>query len=301
MAPSKRVDLLDPFEVAQLGGIELVADGVVEGFLAGMHRSPFRGFSVEFVEHRPYQPGDELRYVDWKMLARSDRLVVKQFEEETNLRSMVVFDASRSMDWTGDPRRLTKLEYAKRLAAALALVLLRQRDATGFIGFDDEVRDVVPARVRTQQWWTLLTAIEKLEAGHGTAAEPALRRVTDLLRRRGLVIFVSDLLLDRDLAMLALQYLRHRGHQVSVFHIMDPAELMLQGPPEARFEDPETGSGVVVRPRELRAAYMETVQRTVAEWRAACRRGSIAYHHVMTDTPFGHVLRRATTRRSRLG
>jgi uncharacterized protein (DUF58 family) len=301
MAKPHRVDLLDPYEVAQLGGLELVAEGVVEGFLTGLHQSPFRGFSVEFIEHRPYQPGDELRYVDWKMLARSDRLTVKQFEEETNLRSMIVLDASRSMHWSGGERRLTKLEYAKRLAAALSLILIRQHDATGFIGFDEEVRTVVPARARTQHWWTILSAISQLKPGLGTAAEPALMRVTDLLRRRGMVVFVSDLLLDRDLAMKALQFLRHRGHQVMVFHIMDPAEITLDGPPEARFEDPETGSGVIARPRELRAAYADTVQRTIADWRLSCRRGGIAYHHVLTDAPFGYVLRRATARRSRLG
>src|SRR6185295_7244597 len=131
----KRTDLLDPWEVAQLGGVELVARGVVEGFLAGLHSSPFRGFSVEFAEHRPYQPGDELRYLDWRILARRDRMFVKQYEEETNLRSILLLDASRSMDWSGMPRRLSKLEYGKRLAACLGLVLLRQRDATGFIGF----------------------------------------------------------------------------------------------------------------------------------------------------------------------
>ncbi|MBI4501964.1 MAG: DUF58 domain-containing protein [Gemmatimonadetes bacterium] len=301
MAKTDRIDLLDPYDVAQLGGLELVAEGVVEGFLTGLHQSPFRGFSVEFIEHRPYQPGDELRYVDWKMLARSDRLTVKQFEEETNLRAMIVLDASRSMHWSGGDRRLTKLDYAKRLAAALSLIMLRQRDATGFIGFDDEVRSVVPARARTHHWWTLIAAMANLQPGMGTAAEPALRRVTDLLRRRGMVVFVSDLLMERDLAMLALQFLRHRGHQVTVFHIMDPAEMTLEGPPEARFEDPETGTGVVARPRELRSAYAETVQRTIADWRLACRRGGIAYHHVVTDTPFGYVLRRATARRSRLG
>lgn len=293
-----RPDLLDPYEVAQLGGLELVAWGVVEGFLAGIHRSPYRGFSVEFAEHRSYQPGDELRYIDWRVLARSDRLFVKQYEEETNLRAMIVLDVSRSMDWVGGERRLTKVAYAKRLVAAMALILLRQRDATGFIGFDDQVRKVVPARSRGRHWWTMLAAIDALEGGGGTAAEPALRRVTDLLRRRGLVVFVSDLLLDRSLALLALQYLRHRGHQVVVFHIMDPAELTLEGQPEARFEDPESGTTVVARPRELRAAYAETVRRTVKEWRAACRSGGIAYHHVMTDTPFGSVLRRATARRA---
>jgi uncharacterized protein (DUF58 family) len=301
MSKHDRLDLLDPFDVAQLGGLELIAEGVVEGFLSGLHRSPFHGFSVEFAEHRPYQPGDEPRYVDWKMLARTDRLTVKQFEQETNLRSMLVLDASSSMHWTGSERRLSKLEYAKRLAAALALIMLRQRDATGFIGFDDAVRSVVPARARLQHWWAVVQAVSRLQPGKGTAAEPALRRVTDLLRRRGLVVFVSDLLFDMDLALLALQYLRHRGHQVVVFHVMDPGELLLDGPPEARFEDPETGGTVIARPRELRAAYSETVQRTIAEWRLACRRGGIAYHHVLTDTPFGHVLRRATARRSRLG
>ena len=168
MVSGKRLDLLDPYEVAQLGGIELVARGVVEGFLAGLHRSPFRGFSVEFAEHRPYQPGDELRYLDWRILARADRLFVKQYEEETNLRAMIVLDVSRSMDWAGRERTLTKLEYAKRLVAALALVLLRQRDATGLIGFDEEVRKVVRARARHRHWWQLLSALVDLEAGRGT-------------------------------------------------------------------------------------------------------------------------------------
>jgi uncharacterized protein (DUF58 family) len=298
---TERVDLLDPYEVAQWGGVELAARGLVEGFLAGLHRSPFRGFSVEFAEHRPYQPGDELRYLDWKMLARSDRLYVKQYEEETNLRSMVVLDVSASMDWVGGSDRLTKLEYAKRLAAAIALVLLRQRDATGLIGFDDEVRAMIPARARARHWWVLAAAVENLAAGGGTAAEAALRRVTDLLLRRGLVVFVSDLLMDRDLALLALQYLRHRGHQVVVFHVMDPAEMDLDGPPEARFEDPESGAAVVARPRELRAAYGTTVRQTIHAWRAALRGRGIDYHHVLTDTPFGYVLRRAAARRSRLG
>src|SRR5438552_18994202 len=146
---SQRFDLLDPAEVSRLGGIEIVAEGVVEGFLTGLHRSPFRGFSVEFTEHRPYQPGDEPRYLDWKILARADRLFVKQFEQETNLRAMLLVDASRSMAWRGTPERLTKRAYADRLAAALALILLRQRDATGLATFDQVVRPPNPARVKT--------------------------------------------------------------------------------------------------------------------------------------------------------
>jgi uncharacterized protein (DUF58 family) len=292
MTVRERVDLLDPIEVSRLGGIEIIAQGVVEGFLSGLHRSPFRGFSVEFTEHRAYQPGDEPRYLDWRMLARSDRLFVKQFEEETNLRAMILLDASRSMSWRGAPERLTKLEYAQRLAAALGLILLRQRDATGLITFDDAVREVVPPRVKSGQWRRLLRGIVAVPEGRGTAAEAALRQVTSLLVRRGLVVLISDLLLDRSLALVALRFLRHRGHQVVVLHLMDPAERALAGPPEVRFRDPESDESLVVRPRELARAYRDAVQREISAWRSACRRHGIAYHDVMTDEPFGRVLRR---------
>lgn len=289
-----RLDLLDPLEVARLGGIEVTTEGVVEGFLSGLHRSPRRGFSVEFAEHRMYQPGDELRYVDWKILGRNDRLYVKQYEEETNLRAMAVLDVSRSMAWTGAPETvLPKLDYARRLVAALSLVLLRQRDATGLIAFDDEVRRIVPPRARLSHWRQLVQTLAELQAGQGTAAEPALRRVVDHLRRRGLVVFVSDLLLDRALALTALRFLRHRGHQVLVLHLLDPAEVDLAGPAEARFEDPETREAVVLRPRDWAGAYRETLRQVIGDWRLACRRHGIRYHQVITTTPFGTVLREA--------
>jgi len=290
----QRFDLLDPAEVTRLGGIEIVAAGVVEGFLSGLHRSPFRGFSVEFTEHRPYQPGDEPRYLDWKILARADRLFVKQFEQETNLRAMLLVDASRSMAWRGTPERLTKRAYADRLAAALALILLRQRDATGLVTFDEVVRQAIPARVKTGQWGRLVRGLLDTPDGRGTAAAAALRRLTSLLVRRGLVVLISDLLFDRDLALTALRYLRHRGHQVIVYHVMDPAEVELGGPPEVRFRDLESPASVVVRPRELARAYGETVRREIAAWRTTCRRHGIAYHHVTTDLPFGMALRLLT-------
>jgi uncharacterized protein (DUF58 family) len=299
---SHRPDLLDPHEVASLGGIELVAEGVVEGFLSGLHRSPYRGFSVEFAEHRPYQPGDELRYLDWKVVGRRDRLYVKQYEEETNLRSTVVLDVSRSMGWSGEPeRRLSKLDYSTRLAAALALVLLRQRDATGLIAFDDAVRVTIPPRSRAGQWHAVARALADLAPGGGTAAEQALARVTDLLRRRGLVVFLSDLLVERELVLLALRYLRHRGHQIIVFHVMDPAELALDRAEEARFVDPESGESVVAAPRDLGREYRATVNRVVSAWRKALRSSGIGYHHVTTDTPFAYALRRAAEGRARLG
>src|SRR5438552_11214404 len=223
MTDVQRVDLLDPAEVARLGGIEIVAQGLVEGFLAVIHRSPFRGFSVEFTEHRAYQPGDEPRYLDWKMLARSDRLFVKQFEEETNLRAMILLDASRSMAWRGAPARLTKRAYGDRLSAALALILLRQRDATGLITFDEAVRQVIPARVKAGQWARLVRGLIDTPGGLGTAAETALRQLAGLLARRGLVVLVSDLLLDRGLALPALRCLRHRRRRVSRAGVLGPA------------------------------------------------------------------------------
>src|ERR1041385_3291520 len=151
MGSALRADLFDPASLAALGRIEIVARWIVDGFLAGLHRSPRKGFSVEFAEYRPYQPGDDLRYIDWKIVARSDRWVVRQYEEETNLRASIVLDVSRSMDWTGARERLTKLAYSERLTAALALLLLRQRDAFGLVGFDDKIRTSIPPRARTGQ------------------------------------------------------------------------------------------------------------------------------------------------------
>jgi uncharacterized protein (DUF58 family) len=198
------------------------------------------------------------------------------------------------MAWTGNPETtLPKLEYAQRLVAALSLVLLRQRDATGLIVFDDDVRSVMPPSARPGHWHELLRTLGSMSAGRGTAAEPALRRVVSQLRRRGLVVFVSDLLLDQHLALTALRFLRHRGHQVVVLHVMDPAEVTLRGPAEARFEDPETHASVMIRPRDWARAYERTVADAVAGWRLACRRNGIGYHRVTTDTPYGHVLRAA--------
>jgi uncharacterized protein (DUF58 family) len=248
---------------------------------------------VEFAEHRQYQPGDEPRYVDWKLLARTDRLYVKQFEEETNLRAMVVLDASASMAWAGAPERLTKLDYATRLAAALSLVLLRQRDAAGLITFDQAVRTVTPARSRSGHWAALAKVLALTGPGAGTAAEPALRQVVAGLRRRGLVIFVSDLLLDRDLAIKALRYLRHRGHQVLVLHIADPGELELARGGETRFRDLESETMVTLAPSEWADAYRSTVRGVVRAWGEACRSAGMRYALVTTDTPFGPALGRA--------
>ena len=193
---SSRADLVDPASLAALGRIEIIARWVVEGFLTGLHRSPRKGFSVEFAEHRAYQPGDDLRFLDWKVVARADKWLIKQFEEETNLKATIVLDVSRSMAWTGSPARLTKLAYAEQVAAAIAWLLLRQRDGVGLIRFDDAVRSVIPPRGRSVQWRRIITALEDPGSGKGSDAPGALMQAARLVTRPGMVVVISDLLVD---------------------------------------------------------------------------------------------------------
>jgi uncharacterized protein (DUF58 family) len=288
-----RADLLDPAAIAALGRIEVTARWIVDGFLSGLHRSPRKGFSVEFAEHRPYQPGDEPRYIDWKLAARADRWVVKEYEEETNLRATVVLDVSRSMAWSGAPARLTKLAYAERLAASIALLLLRQRDAVGLVRFDDVVRSSVPPRVRTGQWIRLVSALEEPGAGHASHAAAALEAAGRLIARRGMVVLLSDLLLDPDAVVTTVRGLRHAGHQVVVLHVLDPAELDLPASTEALFVDPESGVEVAATVADVRTAYRTTVRNTLAEWRRSLTGLGASYEPIVTDAPFGVALRRA--------
>lgn len=295
-----RPDLLDPAALSALGGLELVARWAVDGFLTGLHRSPKRGFSVEFAEHRPYQPGDDLRYMDWRIAARADRWVIKQFEEETNLRATIVLDVSRSMTWKGEtpkgaPPRLTKRAYAEGVAAALSLLLLRQRDAVGLIRFDADVRSVVPPRARTGQWRRLLGALAEPGDGAATDAAAGLARAARLVRRAGMVVLVSDLLVAPDEAATveeALRGLRAAGHDVSVLHVLDPAELDLAlASGEAVFVDPESGVEVPARTADVRDAFRATMEAAIAGWKATCGRLGARYALLTTDRPYGMALR----------
>lgn len=294
--PTLRTDLLDPAEVASLGGVEFVTHSIVDGFVTGQHRSARRGYSIEFAEHRGYQPGDEPRHIDWKLLGRTDRLFVKQYEEETNLRAMLVLDRSASMGWSGSPERLTKLEYSVRLAAAIALLMQRQRDAVGLVSFDHDLGEVIPPRLRAGHWHLLARRLGALRPGTGTAAEPALRQVVRVLRRRGMVIFLSDLLLDRELTLTALRWLRHRGHEVMVLHLADPDELQLAPGEESRYLDPETGRSVTLSPADWAEAYQATVKQAIHTWKVECGRRGIRYALIRTDQPFGTALRRVLSK-----
>jgi uncharacterized protein (DUF58 family) len=293
-----RADLMDPTSLAALGSLEVVARWVVEGFMTGLHRSPKKGFSVEFAEHRGYQPGDDLRYLDWKVVARADKWLIKQFEEETNLRATIVLDVSKSMHWTGDPNRITKLAYAERMAAAIAWLLLRQRDAVGMIRFDDEVRSVIPPRARTQHWRRIVTALEDPGAGTGSDAPGALKQVAQLVTRPGMVIFISDLLVNEDEAGEAIAMLRAVGHDVTVLHVMDPVERDLGiAKTDVELKDTESPLKLFATVNEAKAMYRETVDEILDEWRGRVTRTGAAYATVFTDQPFGIGVRQAFSAR----
>ncbi|MEX2180825.1 MAG: DUF58 domain-containing protein [Gemmatimonadaceae bacterium] len=300
-AVRSRADLMDPATLAALGRLEVISRWVVDGVLNGLHRSPRKGFSVEFAEHRPYQPGDDLRFMDWKVAARADRWLIKQYEEETNLRATIVLDVSRSMDWRSSPLLLTKLEYAERIVAALSLLLLRQRDAVGLIRFDSEVRSVVRPASRTIQWKRIIAALGEAGAGRGSDAAGALVRAANLIKRRGMVVLVSDLLLEAPEVDDAVRGLRAQGHDVTILHLLDPAERTFAMPSgEALFVDTEGDAAMAATPADVRDAYAATVTEAMDEWRARCAASGAFYEPILTDAPFGVPLRRAFAARQRL-
>ncbi|MEO7084769.1 MAG: DUF58 domain-containing protein [Gemmatimonadaceae bacterium] len=316
MVSALRADLFDPASLVALGRIEIVARWIVDGFMSGLHRSPRKGFSVEFAEYRPYQPGDDLRYIDWKIAERSDRWVVRQYEEETNLRASIVLDVSKSMAWSGTQLRslggsasgdtavatdrLTKLAYAEQLTAALVLLLLKQRDAVGLVRFDERVRSSIPPRARNGQWRRIISALEEPGTGKASSAPTALREASRLLTRRGLIVLISDLLMDQPDVESAMRALRAAGHDITVLHVMDPAERDFVSSGEALFVDPESDLTIPASASDVRVAYRNTVQEVIAEWRALFGSLGIGYEVVSTDAPFGVPLRRAFAARQQM-
>jgi uncharacterized protein (DUF58 family) len=309
-AAAVRADLHDPASLAALGHVEIVARWIVDGFMSGLHRSPRKGFSVEFADYRPYQPGDDLRFVDWKIAARSDRWVVRQYEEETNLRATIVLDVSKSMAWSGaqlkglgdatPPARLTKLQYAEILTASLALLLIRQRDAVGLVRYDDGVRSSVPPRARTGHWRRLLAALEEPGKGLKSSAPEALEQAARIITRRGMIVLISDLLMEPADVERSLRGLRALGHDITVLHVMDPSERSLGGSGEALFMDPESDIRVPASVTDVRAAYSATVEEVIGEWRDMLASAGVSYQVLDTSEPFGLPLRRAFAARERL-
>ena len=300
---------LDPIVVSRLNNMEMRARMIVEGFMTGLHKSPYHGFSVEFAEHRPYNSGDEPRHVDWKVFAKTDRYYVKQFEEETNLRHYVVLDVSTSMSYRGESG-LSKIEYAAYLAGGLHYLMIKQRDASGLITFDSEVREVLEPRSTRSYLRQILLTLEQAVARSGaettrTGAAAALSRIAERIGRRSLVVVMTDLfenIGEHDALLRALRHLRHRGHEVLVFHVLDSqTERRFHFPNVPMvFRDIETGDEVAVQPAQLAEQYQEAVAHFSDRFRRRCREHGIDFVELDTAEPYDHALTSYLNKRGRM-
>jgi uncharacterized protein (DUF58 family) len=280
---------LNPGVLAQLGSMELKARTVVEGFIAGLHRSPYRGFSVEFAEYRQYMPGDDLSTLDWKVFARTDRHYVKKFEEETNLECQLLLDVSASMAYRGGSA-MSKLEYASVLAGSLAYLMNRQRDAIGLLTFDSEIRQRTAARSRPGHLHRILLSLERIEPGLRSNLEKPLRQLAEAMTKRGLVIVLSDLLDDPESVVRGLRHLRFRGSDVIVFQVLDPYELRFPFDRAARFHDVETDDEVTADPSRARARYLEALERLRGRYSRELRGAGIDFLTLDTSQPLDAAL-----------
>ena len=281
--------LLDPDTVAQIGRLELIATRVVEGFISGKHRSPYKGGCVEFSQHRDYSPGDELRLLDWRAFARSDRYYIKQFREETNLQATIVVDASGSMAFGRST--VTKFDYARMAAACLARLMLRQRDAVGLAMIDTKVRFHVPPRSRPGHFQVLVEPLENASAGGETSLADNLADLALRIRRRGLIILCSDCFDDVDRLINIMHQLRLRGHEVLLFHVMAPEELEFPFDRWSRFECLEVdGRRLDVDPTAIRKGYLRRVGEFLDSLQQGCNRIECDYVPITTDKPLGDTL-----------
>ena len=288
---------LDPAVVARLGTLELKARTVVEGFIAGLHRSPFKGFSVEFAEYRQYIPGDDLSTMDWKVYARSDRHYVKKFEEETNLHCQLLLDVSGSMAYGS--RGMSKFEYAACLAASLGYLMNRQRDGVGLVAFSDRIVDAVPSSTKAGHLRNLLVALDRLEVGSRTNVAKPLHQVAESLTKRGLVVLISDLLDDADSVIRGLKHFQYRGSDVLVFHVLDADELEFPFDRTARFEDLESGDEVVAVPGAVRQHYLKQLGALIDRYRRELGAARIDYQLLSTAEPLEMALLAYLSTRSR--
>ncbi len=279
---------VDPQVLLQIQSLELRARHVVEGFWTGLNRSPYHGFSVEFTEYREYSPGDDPRYLDWKLFARSDRYYIKRFEDETNLRCLLLLDASRSMEFGSIGH--TKFDYARTLAASLGYFLVTQRDAVGLARFSAGIDHYMPARYRSGHWRRLLVMLETACTGQATDLAAPLEEVAERLNKRGMLVLISDLLAPLDKVELSLGTLAARGQEVLVFQVLDPAELDFDFSDPALFEDLETGRRIYVDPRQVRQQYQDRLGKHLSEIDNICSRLGITCRRLTTQSQLGDAL-----------
>lgn len=288
----------DPRTLAKLQGLGLRARHIVEGYVAGLHRSPYRGFSIEFAEHREYAPGDDLRYVDWKVFGRTDKFYLKQYEDETNLICYLVLDVSESMRYRSADGSLSKLEYAQCLAAAMAWLVLHQQDAVGLVTFDDQIRTNVPPSSNASHLRTLLQVMEDVRPVAKTATGPIFHELAERFRKRGVVLILSDLFDEVGSLMAGLKHFSHRRHDVILLHVLDPAELEFPFRNPTMFQGLEQFPELLADPRSLRKAYLQEMERFRTEVQKGCRRYEMDYQLIRTDQPLDLALSKYLAERS---
>jgi uncharacterized protein (DUF58 family) len=286
---------LDPKVLARIENLELLARTVIDGFVAGLHRSPYMGLSLDFAEHRAYMPGDDIADIDWRLFARSDRYYVKLYEAETNATFAVLLDVSRSMSYGS--AGITKLDYARYLAACLTYFSRQQRDRVGLVTFDSDIVDYVPPSVRNLD--LVLHTLDKIKAGRPGGINAPMLRSAELFARRGILAIVSDFYYEPDEIIHAVRYLRGRGHDVMVFHVLDPAEIEFPFEADANFEDMESGERIPVIPKRLRERYKAVVQAHIEELDRRFKGDRVDYALLDTSKPLDHALFRYLTLREK--
>ncbi len=280
---------LDPGILARIGNLELIAKSVVEGFISGLHKSPYHGFSVEFAQYREYMPGDDPKHIDWKVYGRTDRYYIKQFEEETNLNCYLLLDTSESMTYGSG--ELTKLQYASFMIASLAYFMVKQRDAVGFAYFDEKLQEYLPARSTPSHLHSILLTLERIQTQTVTKMGAPLHEVAERLDKRGLVILVSDLYDENtDEVLQALEHFRYNGHEVIVFHVLDHQELEFEFERITRFVDSETNEEVVTTPQTIRQSYQSHLTDFINHYKLELSRSDIDYNTINTSVPIDYAL-----------
>jgi len=297
-AQNKRM-FLDPKRVNMLSNLSLVARLVVEGFITGLHKSPYHGFSVEFAEHRQYMPGDDIRHIDWKVYGKTDKYFVKEFEEETNLKAYLLVDSSGSMGYTSG--KISKLQYASYLASALAYLMLKQRDAVGLLTFHEKIEKYLPPRSVQTYLNQILLELEHTQTQKETNISATLHQMAERINRRGLIILFSDLFDDPDKVLSGLKHFRHKKHEVIVFHILDPLEKSFQFKHDTIFEDLETADKLATQPWHIRKEYQRLMTDFIENYKRQCREHRIDYVPLTTDQFFDKALSQYLVKRKIIG
>ena len=285
--------------VAMLDSLSMRAKMVVEGYIIGQHRSPYHGFSVEFAEHRSYEPGDEVRHIDWKLYGKTNKLYVKRYEEETNLRAHLILDTSKSMDYASG--NVSKLQYGSYLLAALSYLMINQQDAAGVVLFDESIRSFIPPKSNPSHLNTLLNVLDVNTPGTDTKIEPVLHEMAERIKKRGLVIIISDLFDDPDNIINGLKHFRHNKQEVILFHILDRNELEFDFNSRTKFVDMESGEELTTDPWHVKNDYKNLIKNLQDYYKTHCRLNLIDYVPLFTDDSLDKGLNEYFNKRQKLG